>query len=94
MTGVLFEGLSDTVLPPATAAQAMPQRIASRKLHGEITTPSRLAGNAGQSLLCNAPLRFLQFLLANTVQCAYDVEVGRIQKSSLQVVNRIMRIRR
>ena len=40
MTGVLFEGLSRTVLPPATAAQAMPQGMASGKFQGEITTPT------------------------------------------------------
>ncbi len=40
MTGVLCDGLSNTVLPPATAAQAMPQGMASGKFHGEITTPT------------------------------------------------------
>jgi hypothetical protein len=40
MTGVLFEGLSKTALPPATAAPAMPQRLASEKFYGEITTPT------------------------------------------------------
>ncbi len=40
MTGVLFDGLSKTVLPPATAAQAMPQRMANGKFQGEITPPT------------------------------------------------------
>ena len=40
MVGVSLEGLITTVLPVTSAATVMPQRMASAKFHGGITTPT------------------------------------------------------